>query len=114
MLLSYLLSFGVTVAIEWVVLVLFGYRSRRTSYASAIVNAFTHPVLHIGLYALIQMRIPIFYPLIAAEIALIPLEALLLSKLLGKTLRVLLLPSALMNMASFLAPHYLNSSMFYR
>jgi|GEM_PF-6584940 len=102
MLVSYLLSFGVTVVIEWAVLALVGYRTRQASYASAIVNAITHPILHIGLYALVQMRIAFYYPLIAAELALIPLEAFLYSKLLGKPLRALLLPSTLMNMASFL------------
>lgn len=98
---SYLFSFLLTIAIEQGVFALFWRRGVYAFYAVAVANALTHPILHIFLYSLIAVRAPIFYPLLASEIAIIVVEAFVLSRLFSKPIQSFILPSAFMNLISF-------------
>lgn len=79
----------------------FHRRCARAFFAAVTLNALTHPALHIFFYFLLASRTPLFYPLLAAEFLVIPVEALLLSRLFNGPIKSYIFLSAVMNLASF-------------
>jgi hypothetical protein len=102
---DYLLSLGLTIAVELIVFVAFGFRHPRAIGTAVLINLISHPLLFYGLYIN-----SIFIAFHVTELTIAIIEALvilvewiLLCFVLGIGRTRLLATSLSMNLASFIS-----------
>lgn len=100
---DFMIALSLTILIEWVVVIAFGFRDRSVFFAVAAINLITNPILNFSILIIQSLnlfRID-FFVLLIFELVVVFVEwRLLVFSVWGSSKRLLLL-SLVMNLCSF-------------
>jgi hypothetical protein len=100
---DFMIALSLTILLEWVVVIVFGFRERRVFFAVAAINFITNPILNYSILIIRSLNLFVvdFFVLLIFELIVVLVEwRLLVFSVCGRAKKLLML-SLVMNLFSF-------------